>query len=326
MYRERTRPWPAMATPMWSSILKIFVWWEYNSELALLTHTRTTWVLDRRPIAAEPCLNASMAYSTWKSPPAGDHVVTSVWYWFLSISEIFFWREDSSALLTHAGTTSVLDRRPIAVEPCLNASMAYSTWKSPPGGGHVVTSVWYWFLSTSEIFFRRFRREDNSELALLTHAGTTSVLDRRPIAAEPCLTASMAYSTWKSPPGGGHVVTSVWYWFLSTSEIFFRRFRREDNSELALLTHAGTTSVLDRRPIAAESCLTASMASHAYWFLYISDFDFDFDFVIGETTQALLLFTLFFMNKIHEGYFLSPYFIPPVYIFRRKNVKHIKNI
>ena len=88
MYRERTRPSavsPAMATPMWSSTLKIFFWWEESSELALLTQAKTTWVFDRSPIAAEPCFTASIEYSTWNSLPVGLHVVTSVSYWFLNI-------------------------------------------------------------------------------------------------------------------------------------------------------------------------------------------------------------------------------------------------
>ena len=36
----------------------------------------------------------------------------------------------------------------------------------------------------------------------------------RPTDAEPCFTASMAYSTWYSRPCGLHVMTSVSYWFL----------------------------------------------------------------------------------------------------------------
>jgi len=92
MYRDKTRPSavsPAMATPIWSSTLKIFFWWEESSELALLTHARTTWVLDRSPIAADPCFTASIAYSTWNNRPAGLHVVTSVSYWFLNIFSSF---------------------------------------------------------------------------------------------------------------------------------------------------------------------------------------------------------------------------------------------
>jgi hypothetical protein len=53
----------------------------------LLTAARTAWVLDRSPTQAEPCLTASMAYSTWNSRPWGLHVVTSVSYWFRNIFE-----------------------------------------------------------------------------------------------------------------------------------------------------------------------------------------------------------------------------------------------
>lgn len=94
MYRDNTRPSavsPAMATPMWSSTLKIFFWCDESSELALLTHASTTWVFDLSPIAAEPCFTASIAYSTWNSRPAGDHVVTSVSYWFLNIFFTNIW-------------------------------------------------------------------------------------------------------------------------------------------------------------------------------------------------------------------------------------------
>ncbi|KAG5540434.1 hypothetical protein RHGRI_020595 [Rhododendron griersonianum] len=72
---------PAMATPMWSSALKIFFWWEESSDWALLTLASTTWVLDRSPIAADPYFTASIAYSTWNKRPYGLHVATFVSYW-----------------------------------------------------------------------------------------------------------------------------------------------------------------------------------------------------------------------------------------------------
>ena len=39
---------------------------------ATLRATRTQWVLDTKPTAAEPCLIASRAYSTWKMRPWGE--------------------------------------------------------------------------------------------------------------------------------------------------------------------------------------------------------------------------------------------------------------
>ena len=41
--------------------------------------------LDFRPTVAEPCLTASMAYSSWKSRPWGDQVTTSESYWLRNI-------------------------------------------------------------------------------------------------------------------------------------------------------------------------------------------------------------------------------------------------
>jgi hypothetical protein len=35
------------------------------------------WFLDRRPTAAEPCLTASSAYSTWCNRPWGEKTVLS---------------------------------------------------------------------------------------------------------------------------------------------------------------------------------------------------------------------------------------------------------
>ena len=55
---------PAMETPTWSSMGRIFFWWLDSSLEALFRATSTAWVLDLRPTVAEPCLTASMAYST----------------------------------------------------------------------------------------------------------------------------------------------------------------------------------------------------------------------------------------------------------------------
>lgn len=43
----------------------------------------------------------------------------------------------------------------------------------------------------------------------LMPAKTTCVLEVTPTHAEPCFTASIAYSTWNRRPCGDHVVTSV---------------------------------------------------------------------------------------------------------------------
>ena len=71
---------PAMPMPMLSSILKIFFWYEESSlEERLSVATRAN-AFERSPIAALPCLTASIAYSIWWMRPAGDHVMQSVSY------------------------------------------------------------------------------------------------------------------------------------------------------------------------------------------------------------------------------------------------------
>ena len=49
----------------------------------------TEWVEDRRAMHAEPCLTDSMAYSTWRRRPSGDHTVTSVSYMFWNMIECY---------------------------------------------------------------------------------------------------------------------------------------------------------------------------------------------------------------------------------------------
>ena len=57
---------PAMEIPTWSSMGRIFFWWEERSLEALLRATSTAWVSDFRATVAEPCFTASIAYSTWQ--------------------------------------------------------------------------------------------------------------------------------------------------------------------------------------------------------------------------------------------------------------------
>ena len=56
---------PAMAMPTWSSILKIFFWWDESSLLARFSVATIAYLFDRSPIAALPCFTASRAYSIW---------------------------------------------------------------------------------------------------------------------------------------------------------------------------------------------------------------------------------------------------------------------
>ncbi|KAH3663337.1 hypothetical protein OGAPHI_005327 [Ogataea philodendri] len=69
---------PANAMPMWLSTLMIFFWYEPSSSAFLLSATKTTWVLEVIPTAADPCLMASRAYSIWKIRPVGENVVASL--------------------------------------------------------------------------------------------------------------------------------------------------------------------------------------------------------------------------------------------------------
>ena len=52
--------------------------------------TRTASVLLLSPTVADPCLTASMAYSTWWSRPSGDQVVTSLSYWLRNWKQFSF--------------------------------------------------------------------------------------------------------------------------------------------------------------------------------------------------------------------------------------------
>ena len=54
-----------MAMPMLSSILKSFFWYEESSLEERFRVTTTAWVPEQRPMAAEPCFTASIAYSIW---------------------------------------------------------------------------------------------------------------------------------------------------------------------------------------------------------------------------------------------------------------------
>ena len=75
-----------MPMPMLSSILKIFFWYEESSlEERLSVATRAN-AFERSPIAALPCLTASIAYSIWWMRPAGDHVMQSVSYWLRNMA------------------------------------------------------------------------------------------------------------------------------------------------------------------------------------------------------------------------------------------------
>jgi len=56
---------------------------------------------------------------------------------------------------------------------------------------------------------------DSSEGALFRATRMACVFDFRPTQAEPCFTASMAYSSWWILPCGLHTVTSLSYWFLN---------------------------------------------------------------------------------------------------------------
>ena len=55
---------PAMEMPTWSSMGRIFFWWDERSLEALFRATNTACVLDFRATVADPCFTASMAYST----------------------------------------------------------------------------------------------------------------------------------------------------------------------------------------------------------------------------------------------------------------------
>lgn len=63
---------PAMAIPTWSSISISFFWYVASSPVERFSVNSTACVLDRSPMAADPCLTASSAYSTWCSLPWGD--------------------------------------------------------------------------------------------------------------------------------------------------------------------------------------------------------------------------------------------------------------
>jgi hypothetical protein len=62
---------------------------------------KITWSLLRKPMAAEPCLTASTAYSTWWMRPWGDQVVTSLSYWLRNYKS---WEAKISPLLLHGIT------------------------------------------------------------------------------------------------------------------------------------------------------------------------------------------------------------------------------
>ena len=67
-----------MTMPRWSSTLKHFCWCEASSDGARLSAATTACVPEVSPTQALPCFTDSMAYSTWKRRPCGDHVETSV--------------------------------------------------------------------------------------------------------------------------------------------------------------------------------------------------------------------------------------------------------
>lgn len=66
-----------MAIPRKSSTLNIFYWWPANSDGSRFKLHRTAWVEDLSPKHTDPCLTASIAYSTWNSLPWGDQVTQS---------------------------------------------------------------------------------------------------------------------------------------------------------------------------------------------------------------------------------------------------------
>uniref|UniRef100_A0A0D9YLX5 SMC hinge domain-containing protein n=1 Tax=Oryza glumipatula TaxID=40148 RepID=A0A0D9YLX5_9ORYZ len=93
--------------------------------------------------------------------------------------------EQTKAWLMHSERRNRERTRPSAVRPA-SATPAWSATRK--------TFRWW---------------EESSEAALFAAARTAWVRERRPTQAEPCFTASMAYSTWNSRPAGLHVVTSV---------------------------------------------------------------------------------------------------------------------
>lgn len=54
--------------------------------------------------------------------------------------------------------------------------------------------------------------EESSDTERLRAPRTAWVEERSPMQADPCLTDSMAYSTWRRRPSGDQTVTSVSYW------------------------------------------------------------------------------------------------------------------
>ena len=63
--------------------------------------------------------------------------------------------------------------------------------------------------SILKIFFWYDESSDDERLSVATIANE---LERRPMQALPCFTASIAYSTWWMRPAGDHVMQSVSYW------------------------------------------------------------------------------------------------------------------
>ena len=59
----------------------------FEHKIPTFNASKMECVLERKPTAAEPCLTASSAYSTWCSRPCGEKTVLSESYVFLNMMD-----------------------------------------------------------------------------------------------------------------------------------------------------------------------------------------------------------------------------------------------